>query len=195
MKEQLQLIAKKIFAIHENITKNKPKNFGRNLGMLALLVIIIAGIAQNVDNKKIYTWRDVLTTARDITFTSTRELASNYAPETGVKEGRSLVSIKGDLLDEGKPGNPVVVKAGDYRLGTITYPAGTTVRIIKHLKMKEGPDKYVILIGDTREQAVVGPEAILETGGTAGPTIEVRSIQAPREISSFKWDGPEGDVP
>lgn len=71
---------------------------------------------------------------------------------------------------------------------TATFPAGSPVRVLKSTNTGEA----VILIGETKEQAIVPLNAIVEAGGTGGNPITVESIHPPTRMSIVRHDGPEG---
>lgn len=73
-------------------------------------------------------------------------------------------------------------------MGEETYAAGSPVRVLKTLPN----GKFVILIGETNEQAVISSQAIVEAGGTTGDQIKVSSTQPPKELANKNTDGPEG---
>ena len=64
------------------------------------------------------------------------------------------------------------------------YPAGTPVRILK-----QGEKSAWILIGPSKEQAIVPLSAIVETGGTGGTPVKTDSVQPPAAISIVNGDG------
>lgn len=73
-------------------------------------------------------------------------------------------------------------------MGAISFPPGSPVRVIKDA----GTTKVVILIGETREQAIVPRAAIAEAGETPPAPVKVMSIQPPASISTARADGPDG---
>ena len=79
-------------------------------------------------------------------------------------------------------------------LGKETYPVGTPVRILDGKGSGE-KIKFLILVGESKEQTWVTWQAITEAGGTAGEPIQVMSIQPPNHLSIVNHDGPAGFIP
>lgn len=72
--------------------------------------------------------------------------------------------------------------------GEAAFPAGSPVRVL----LDGGKDEVLILIGETKEQAIVPRTAIAGSGESDGRPIKVRSIQPPEELSYVRKDGPVG---